>query len=293
MREGSEAEVLERRRLRALVRAAERLPMALDAQAELAAHPQWEVRAATAMSPYLDAGIHEVLLRDEDPHGRVRQALVECAPLSALHQEEVATGDDEDLRVALAKNPRLLAQFQPALMGLPDWALDSLAKNPALTIDLQDVLALDPDLLVRHALASNPSLNERAVAVLLADRSVDVLASLARNPALGAAHQVALLERTGGGVHQCLALNPSLIPEVLSVLRASSNPAVREALVRNPAAELDDSFEVAVLMEHERGREHVRKRGGELGVCAEDLDVLSEAWSGTLGELLATCAELS
>lgn len=138
---------------------------------------------------------------------RFRLALAESPHAPPALLEWLAGDTEQEVRLAVARNPAVPAAAFPVLTQ--NWAGRlALACNPCAPGAVLETLASDGDPDVRQALAANPN------------TPVPVLARLTRDP-----------ERA---VRRKVALNRGTPPRLLVRLARQADPALYLALVRNP-----------------------------------------------------------
>jgi hypothetical protein len=110
----------------------------------------------------------------------------------------------------------------------------NLAENPNLHPSLQERLANDEDLGVRHTLASNPNLHLPSQEKLANDKHENVRYVLAQNTDIHPSLHEKLAGDEDSGVRRAIARNPNLHPSLQEKLVGDEDPDVRRAIARNP-----------------------------------------------------------
>lgn len=252
----------------------------------LADDPAPEVRRALAASPALRLPHQAALITDTDPAVRLRlaahPALPEAVALALaadpcavvrLHSvatataddellELWATGDEEDIQLALLRRKNLPVETAHALVRSIHPSVRRLARE-GLDLDDVDLFFLasrgEPD--ERAWVAAQPVVPRPLQSLLARDTDVTVRAALAANPALDASIArffTSLAEET---VCEALAANPALPDDLVEELAATRSPAVLAALAYRDgiAANL-----AAFLIEHSPDfRRHWAMQGRE------------------------------
>jgi hypothetical protein len=124
------------------------------------------------------------------------------------------------------------------------------------------------------------------------DARDEVRANAAMNPFLAEDISAVLARDEDDVVRLKLAGNRAVPRSTQVVLARDTNPYVRATLVANPGLEVGEDFPLGFLKECYVGRELIAERMSTERVDPEDAAALARTWAGTLGELIATCAEL-
>jgi hypothetical protein len=180
-----------------------------------------------------------------------------------------------------------------AYAELDDDQRERLAKRRNLRLDTQLLLAGDWCGGAVHGLARNLTLRPEVQQVLVRDSDEHVRGNLAGNAALLPELQGVLASDTAECVRRALARNESLAAEVQERLAQDESAAVREALVMNASVTFTSAFPAALLEITDRGRGFIAEHLERSRLDPEDVKVLRDGWSGTLGELVTTARELS
>lgn len=183
------------------------------------------------------------------------------------------------------------------LEALSEEDLASVLETSALSKTTQRaVLAAELEL---HWFATNPYLTPDIQAALVRDPRTWLQECLAINTGLTPSLQMALARSADPTTRGGLAGNTSITPAAQRVLAKDSDATVRmglacnASLVANPALEVSADFPLGFLKECYVGRELIAERMSTERVDLEDAAALTGTWAGTLGELIATCAELA
>jgi hypothetical protein len=163
-----------------------------------AAHRSHEL-LSIAVNPSLEACHQRSLL--EVRSESLREALASNPALTHQIQVALAASTSTRVRAALALNTGLLPEVQARLLEEYSELALVLAASPAVSTDVQYLLARDASTSVRQRLAGNPALTMGALEFLKSSSDHDVLAELTANPsvALDATFPVQALRQSGRG----------------------------------------------------------------------------------------------
>lgn len=209
-------------------------------------------------------------------------------------QQMFAESDVSEVREALADNRKLNPACQPLLMQDKEgvkhrliYTLMPLASNPALTENMQQVLADSIDIRVLASLAKNPAISE-SLMVLLANCDLhEISAGLASNTKLPEHMQAQLIASGHPDVLKNIAQNPSLKSAQQSLLAHEGSFETRLVLLENRGldaqlkARVASSFTVRELDQAERQLEIAESGNARLiGKHDEALDKCFKAHGG-------------
>lgn len=131
----------------------------------------------------------------------------------------------------LANDPTAAWDDLLALAGEGDWWVSTaLAKNPASTADILDLVADVDDRNLRAAVAGHPNTHYETLHTLLSDPRVDVQQVAAAHPALTADDQMAAAKSDHVYVQKGLLDNPNLTVAAAQQLRQSQFLWTREQM---------------------------------------------------------------
>lgn len=192
----------------------------IDALEEAQKQPEAPAQASTgggtddsALLAQLDKGDVHALL-----------ALAERRNLSALVQRRFAQKVTNEAALAtLAVNPKLTAETQQILASEGNPAVrDALAINPALVPTVQIYLYENGLKATRQSLMQNPALCEEVQLMAVGHKDSDVLAVMAQNPAVGESVCDMLVELNKPDIDQRLASNSNLSSAAQTLLYGRS-----------------------------------------------------------------------
>lgn len=252
----------------------------------LAEDPSPEVRRALAASPVLRLPHQAALVTDNDPAVRLRLAAHPALPeaialvlaadpcavvrlhsvATATADDELlelwATGDEEDIQLALLRRKNLPVETAHALVRSIHPSVRRLARE-GLDLDDVDLFFLasrgEPD--ERAWVAAQPVVPRPLQSLLARDADVTVRAALAANPALDASIARFFTSLAEEPVCEALAANPAVPDDLVEELAATRSPAVLAALAYRDGIAADLA---AFLIEHSPDfRRHWAMQGRE------------------------------
>jgi hypothetical protein len=131
----------------------------------------------------------------------------------------------------LAVNPDATWRQLLELAGEQDWWVSTaLAKNPASTADILDLVADFDDVNLRAAVATHPNTHHETLATLLRDPRDDVRQIAAAHPALSNDDQIHAAADASVYVQRGLLANPNLTVMAAQALRQSRYLFIREQM---------------------------------------------------------------
>lgn len=151
-------------------------------------------------------------------------ALAERRNLSALVQRRFAQKVTNEAALAtLAVNPKLTAETQQILASEGNPAVrDALAINPALVPTVQVYLYQNGRKATQQSLMQNASLCEEVQLMAVGHKDSDVLAIMARNPVVGESVCDMLLAINRIRIDESLTVNPNISPKAQRTLYSRS-----------------------------------------------------------------------
>lgn len=169
-----------------------------------------------------DDSVLLALLDKDDVHALL--ALAERRNISALVQRRFAKKVTNEAALAtLAVNPRLTAEAQQILASEGNPAVrDALAINPALVPTVQNYLYKNGLKATQQSLMQNPALCEEVQLMALKHKDYDVLALMAQNLVVGENVCDMLLALNQNIVDEALASNPNISQEIQKTLYSKS-----------------------------------------------------------------------
>lgn len=230
------------------LRAAVALNPALTAaqQAVLLKDKKSVVRIALAKNPSLDEEVKQQLAQDNDT--AVVEALEEAQKRPDVPaKESTGSGTDDNallaqidkgdvhflLALAERRNLSVRVQRRFAQKVTNEAALATLAMNPKLTAETQQILASEGNPVVRDALTTNPSLVPPVQVYLYENGLKATQQSLMLNPALCEEVQLIAIENNDTDILALMAQNPVVSKSVCDTLLTMEQISIDEKLATN------------------------------------------------------------
>jgi hypothetical protein len=255
---------------------------------DVAALEKWD-RKRLAVQAGLSVEFQRLLAAD--PDADVQRLLASNTGLALEVQKELANHRFDIVRCVLARNASLAPELQRRAVRAGGNVGAYAVMNPNLLAELQREIVESGDESLHKHLCRNPSLLVELQVELASDVNLQIC--LAQNPGLALEVQEVLAHSHDEHVRTQLASSSALAPEVQVALACDASTNVQRQVAFNEAVVLTDAFALEWLELSARGRDFTLNRFDESGLDPEELSILRDGWSGTLGELLETARELS
>ncbi|WP_272687000.1 AAA family ATPase [Providencia sp. PROV149] len=207
----------------------------IEAQILLAQDPCEPVRNDLAMNNSISQEVAEILVKDES--AEVRETLVKYGyryrEIPLVIQQHVADDAEPRVRKTLAGAINLQDEIQQILFEQDPEIYETLARNPCISLIIQQQLLEIDDPEVLLCLASNPSLDSTIQALLSENSNTEVRTRLADNFSLTPSVADKLIEDIED-VQKSLAHNLQLSESQYLRLFKKGSEDVREILASNP-----------------------------------------------------------
>lgn len=211
--------------------------------AELAGDQSHFVRSAVAKHANTSRETLSSLAGDRD--WRVRQEVAANPNSSREILEQLMNDPDARVREKLAGHPNISREMLERLANDPEWQVRSrVAQNDKTSPETLAQLASDPERLVRGAAAANANTPKESLETLARERDIYINIHLAQNPRVeemagdgNASPEIlsALAGHSRPHIQLQVAANPNTSFRDLANLALSSNTALQQAVLNNPA----------------------------------------------------------
>ncbi|MCT4592461.1 MAG: hypothetical protein N4A36_03730 [Candidatus Gracilibacteria bacterium] len=135
------------------------------------------------------------------------------------------------IRAYLAKNPATPKDIlDKYLEENDDIIVNYMATNKAITIDIQNIIKINEDEMIRAALAKNPNLDQSVMLELSKDRSMNVLKKLIENENITDESLLSIIDnQTQQGIFLYILKQESVSEEIVKKLYQKDNQKIKDA----------------------------------------------------------------